>query len=89
MSKLNISEQSLLQNLVEGGWRNKLGLPIIELLTDMPIIHTWNESVMMWEYHTHFNFNAVDCTHMCHPSEYQYWVHELYRTFKKVLPWEP
>lgn len=79
----------VLQSTMHGGWKNMVALPIIEQLTDMPIIHTWNESVMMWEYHTHFNFDAVDCTHMCHPSEYQYWVYEMYRSFKNKLSLKP
>ena len=39
--------------IVEGGWRNKLTLPQIEKL-GIPIVHTWNHSVPLWEYHHGF-----------------------------------
>ena len=38
---------------MEGGWRNKLSLPVIARL-GIPVIHTWNLSVPMWEYHHGF-----------------------------------
>lgn len=71
--------------MAEGGWRNKIALPVMTQL-GIPVIHTWNQTLPMWQYHTHFNTKEGDCTHMCHPSEYQYWVFELFRTFRKVFP---
>ena len=36
-----------------GGWRNKLAyLGLTDL--QMPIIHTWNVSLNMWNYHTNY-----------------------------------
>ena len=38
---------------MEGGWRNKLAyLGLADL--QMPIIHTWNISLNMWNYHTNY-----------------------------------
>ena len=58
------------QNVVEGGWRNKLAYMGLHDL-QMPIIHTWNVSLNMWNYHTNYRcpmllFNllcsaAADC----------------------------
>lgn len=42
-----------LQTVVEGGWRNKLAYAgLIDL--QMPIVHTWNVSLGMWNYHTNY-----------------------------------
>ena len=41
------------QNVVEGGWRNKLAYMGLHDL-QMPIIHTWNVSLNMWNYHTNY-----------------------------------
>ena len=48
--------------IVEGGWRNKLTLPQIEKL-GIPIVHTWNHSVPLWEYHHGFQVGLK-----CSPS---------------------
>lgn len=74
-----------MQIIAEGGWRNKLALPVINAL-GIPIINTWNQSLPMWQFHTHFSEKHGDCTHMCHPSEYQYWVFELYQKLKALFP---
>ena len=47
------TDDPAMQVIVEGGWRNKLTLPQIEKL-DIPIVHTWNHSVPLWEYHHGF-----------------------------------
>ncbi len=42
-----------MQTVVEGGWRNKLAYAgLIDL--QMPIVHTWNMSLGMWNYHTNY-----------------------------------
>jgi hypothetical protein len=47
------------QTVVEGGWRNKLAyLGLADL--QMPIIHTWNVSLNMWNFHTNYR-RAVQC----------------------------
>lgn len=46
------------QVIVEGGWRNKLSLPVIARL-GIPVIHTWNLSVPMWEYHHGFQVASL------------------------------
>ena len=74
-----------MQIVAEGGWRNKMALPVIEKL-GIAIMNTWNQSLPMWQYHTNFSEQDGDCTHMCHPSEYQYWVFELYRTLRNIFP---
>lgn len=45
------------QIIVEGGWRNKITLPLIERL-GIPIVHTWNLSVPLWQYHHSFQVSA-------------------------------
>ncbi len=47
-----------MQLVAEGGWRNKIALPVMRDL-GIPIIHTWNQTVPMWQYHT-----DKDCTHV-------------------------
>ena len=44
---------AMAQNVVEGGWRNKLAYMGLHDL-QMPIIHTWNVSLNMWNYHTNY-----------------------------------
>ena len=46
--------------VVGGGWRNRLTLPVIEGL-GIPVMHTWNQSVPLWEYHHGFQV-APCCT---------------------------
>ena len=43
----------LVQDVVGGGWRNKLAYMGLSDL-QMPIIHTWNVSLNMWNYHTNY-----------------------------------
>ena len=69
-----------MQVMAEGGWRNRIALPYMHE-AGIPVINTWNQSVHMWQYH-----QENDCTHSCHPSVYQYWVFELYRTLKSLFP---
>jgi len=69
-----------MQMMADGGWRNQIAVPMMRE-AGIPVIHTWNQSLPMWQYHL-----DKDCTHSCHPSMYQYWVFELYRTLKKVFP---
>ena len=57
------------QVLVEGGWRNRLQLPMIAKL-GIPIIHTWNLSVPMWEYHHGFQ---VRCSLHKRPAFHFFW----------------
>ncbi|CAL5221674.1 g3905 [Coccomyxa viridis] len=74
-----------LNDVVGGGWRNKLAyLGLTDL--QMPIIHTWNVSLNMWNYHTNYREEPGDCTHMCHPSAYQYWIYSLVETLKALPP---
>ncbi|CAL8468940.1 g8481 [Coccomyxa elongata] len=74
-----------LRTVVEGGWRNKLAYAgLIDL--QMPIVHTWNMSLGMWNYHTNYREEPGDCTHMCHPSAYQVWLYAFYETLKALPP---
>ncbi|BDA49809.1 hypothetical protein COCOBI_14-4290 [Coccomyxa sp. Obi] len=74
------STDPVMQIIVEGGWRNKITLPVIERL-GIPIVHTWNLSVPLWQYHHSFQ-EKDDCTHWCHPSGYQVWIAQMYRTLR-------
>ena len=65
-----------LQATVEGGWRNKLAyLGLADL--QMPIIHTWNVSLNMWNYHVNYRccsppHDALQpCAHAPHPGAEQ------------------
>lgn len=49
-----------MKKIVEGGWRNKISLPIIEGV-GIPVMHTWNLSVPLWEYHHGFQVGSSDC----------------------------
>ena len=47
-----------LQEVVGGGWRNKLAyLGLADL--QMPIIHTWNVSLNMWNYHINYRHSPT------------------------------
>ena len=47
--------RDMVQNVVEGGWRNKLAYMGLADL-QMPIIHTWNVSLNMWNYHLNYRY---------------------------------
>ena len=69
--------------MVAGGWRNRLSyLGLQELKT--PLIHTWNGSLNLWNFHTNYREEPGDCTHMCHPSAYQYWIYAMYDTLRNI-----
>ncbi len=52
-----LSKRDMAQNVVEGGWRNKLAyLGLADL--QMPIIHTWNVSLNMWNYHLNYRYSG-------------------------------
>lgn len=60
MSSVTLLPDNALQSIdpamgviVGGGWRNRLTLPVIERL-GIPVMHTWNQSVPLWEYHHGF-----------------------------------
>jgi hypothetical protein len=59
------------QVIVDGGWRNKLTLPVMKEL-GIPIVHTWNLSVPLWQYHHSFQVHAysVMVKTACHDSQY-------------------
>ena len=50
---------------MEGGWRNKLAyLGLADL--QMPIIHTWNVSLNMWNYHVNYRCaSSPSALHRC------------------------
>jgi len=48
----------MLQDVVGGGWRNKLAYMGLSDL-QMPIIHTWNVSLNMWNYHTNYRYGQL------------------------------
>lgn len=52
----------------------------------LPVVRTWNESLLLWQYHLHEASGALDCTHMCHPSAYQHWVWALLQTLRRLHP---
>jgi hypothetical protein len=56
------SDDPVMQIIVEGGWRNKITLPVIDRL-GIPIIHTWNQSVPLWEYHHGFQVPSHPPSH--------------------------
>ena len=72
------SDPAAAQEIVQGGFRNRIANPVISSL-GIPIIQTWNLSVPMWEYYHHVAEKG-DCTHSCHPSGYQVWLYQLHAT---------
>ena len=64
LSSVNLLRDNTLQSddpamavIVRGGWRNSLSLPVIEGL-GIPVMHTWNQSVPLWEYHHGFQVSS-------------------------------
>jgi len=61
---------------VGGGWRNQILTPVVAAL-GVPVLHTWNQTVPLWQYNHHYNpncgdrYDCGDCTHTCHPSMYE------------------
>ena len=51
------SDDPAMAVIVRGGWRNSLSLPVIEGL-GIPVMHTWNQSVPLWEYHHGFQVSS-------------------------------
>ncbi|KAK9812996.1 hypothetical protein WJX72_006927 [[Myrmecia] bisecta] len=64
--------------LGKGGWRNELSNAAMQD-AGIPIIHTYNDTAPLHEYHRD-NGAGHECTHHCHPSGPQVWVHALYQT---------
>ena len=49
------------QLVLQGGWRNALANPLIASL-GIPIMHTWNYSIGLWQFHHHYQVsNCVRC----------------------------
>ncbi len=48
------------QGVASGGWRNQLAyMGLVDL--QMPIVHTWNVSLNMWNYHTNYRCSFITC----------------------------
>ena len=62
-----------------------MATPVVKGL-GLPVVHTWNETLSMWQYHVNDDKGRLDCTHMCHPSSYQDWIFQLYLTLRKLHP---
>ncbi|KAL4448513.1 hypothetical protein ABPG75_005732 [Micractinium tetrahymenae] len=62
-------------NVLAGGWRNIVSLPIWKA-SGIPISHTWNDTVVLHEGHT----KPWDCTHFCSPGVYNIWIWSLWRS---------
>lgn len=43
---------------MEGGWRNAIANPVIGGM-GLPIMHTWNYSVQLWQFHHHYQVWAI------------------------------
>jgi hypothetical protein len=63
------STDPAMEVVVRGGWRNRMTLPVIERL-GIPIMHTWNQSVPLWEYHHGFQATSLNIPLLC-PSNIQ------------------
>ena len=50
----------------------------------IPSMETWNQTVPMWQYYHNYNYKSNDCTHTCHPSQYQLWVWHLFETLTRM-----
>ena len=65
------SEDLGLQGVLAGDWRNQAANPVMREL-GIPVLHTWNWTLPLWEYHHNYNRRGKsDCTHVCHPSAYE------------------
>ncbi|KDD73428.1 hypothetical protein H632_c2187p0, partial [Helicosporidium sp. ATCC 50920] len=66
-------------HVLQGGWRNKISNPILDDW-GIPVVHTWNESVPMWDAHT-----PNECSHFCAPGVYNFWIWQTFQVIQKVL----
>lgn len=66
--------------ILKGDWRNAAGDPLIRA-AGIPIVESWNESAVLWRAHRD-NGQGYECTHFCHPSAPQAWVHSLFRALR-------
>ena len=49
------------EKVARGGWRNIMSNPLMAKL-GVPVLHTWNYSVPIWNLHHHYQ---VGCWHAC------------------------
>ena len=70
------------QHAADGGWRNIAARPVMAA-AGIPVLQTWNESVMLWNYHRD-NGAGWECTHYCFPSAPQVWVYHLLRKLQEL-----
>lgn len=68
--------------LTRGGWRNEIANPIMASYS-IPVMHTWNQSLELWQFHHHYQAGN-DCTHSCHPGPYQLWIYDLYKVLQDL-----
>lgn len=61
---------------VTAAWLNDVSLPILEA-ANISIISDEEKTHDLWSYHL-----KGECTHYCHPSALQIWVHSLYAALK-------
>ena len=61
---------------VTAEWLNGVSLPILEA-ANISIIQDEEKTHDLWNYHL-----KGECTHFCHPSAPQIWVHSLYTAMK-------
>ena len=70
------------QQTADGGWRNIIARPVMSA-AGIPVLQTWNESVLLWNYHRD-NGAGWECTHYCFPSAPQVWVYYLLRKLQDL-----
>ena len=62
---------------VTAAWLNGVSLPVLEE-SNITIIRDEHKTNDLWNYHL-----AGECTHFCHPSAPQIWVHSVYTAIKE------
>lgn len=75
-SRAKVQNDSGLVPHVTAGWLNDVSLPIMEA-ANISVIQDEEKTHDLWNYHLH-----GECTHFCHPSAPQIWVHSLYEALK-------
>jgi hypothetical protein len=65
-----------------GAWRNAYARDILARGYGMPLVAIYNVTVPAWRFHRS-NLAGQECSHYCHPSLPQLWVHALWSALER------
>jgi hypothetical protein len=67
--------------VARGSWRNTYARAILGKQYGMPLVSIYNVTVPAWRFHRS-NLAGQECSHFCHPSLPQLWVHALFAALR-------